>query len=84
LYSIIVAPNSQVPNGFQEATNALHQADPALSARVRPIDSELSPLKNEGHGRSRALIDLGAEVLQVRLDLLPVKARIEAAFSNVR
>jgi hypothetical protein len=69
-----------VPDRFQETANPLDQTDPALSPRVRPIDGELPPLEDEGHGRSGAFVDFGAEVLQIRLDLLPVKSRIEAPY----
>jgi hypothetical protein len=47
---------------------------------VGPIDSEFASLEDEGHGRSGAFVDLGAEVFQIGLDLLPVKARIKPAY----
>jgi hypothetical protein len=69
-----------VPDRFQEAANAFYQADPAFSARVRPIDGELPPIEDESHGRPGAFVHFGVEVLQIRLDLLPVKSRIEAPY----
>jgi hypothetical protein len=62
----------------QIASNALDEAGPALSARVRPVYRQLALLNHEGHRRTGSFVHISAEVPQARFNLLPVQAAIEA------